>query len=178
MIDGSTQTIGGIITRRTIRNTKNGKSMIILNVEDMTDSLEVLLFPKDAEAYRDKVEEGSRVFIRGRVSLGDDLKGKLICEQILRFDELEHELWILYPDQESYLEDERRLLKLLQGEPAIAAIRKTRQIKHLPGVAGRGLTDEVYKDLLETYGSDKVALREKKVEDCWKKSYNNTHKFF
>ena len=178
VIDGSIQTIGGIITRRTARNTKNGKSMIILNVEDMTDSLEVLLFPKDAEAYRDKVEEGARVFIRGRVSLGDDLKGKLICEQVLRFDELEHELWILYPDQESYLEDERRLLKLLQGEPAVVAIRKTRQIKHLPGVAGRGLTEEVYKGLLETYGSDKVALREKKVEDCWKKSYNNTHKFF
>lgn len=178
VIDGSTQTIGGIITRKTVRNTRNGKSMIILNVEDMTDSIEVLLFPKDAEAYRDKAEEGARVFIRGRVSLGDDPKGKLICEQMLRFDELEHELWILYPDQESYLEDERRLLKLLQGEPAIAAIRKTRQIKHLPGVAGRQLTDDVVKELFDTYGSEKVALREKKVEDCWKKSYNNSHKFF
>ena len=178
VVDGSTQIIGGIITRKTVKNTKNGKSMIILLVEDLTDSLEVLLFPKDAETYRNKVEEGARVFIRGRVSIGDDPKGKMICEQILRFDEIEKELWILYEDQASYLEDERRLLKLLSGVPATIAIRDTRQIKRLPGVAGRELNDEVVQALKETYGSSKIALREKKVEDCFKKAYNSTHKFF
>jgi len=178
VIDGSTQIIGGIITKKTVKTTKNGKAMIILQLEDMTDSLEVLLFPKDAENYRDKVEEGSRVFIQGRVSLGEEVKGKLICEQVLPFDEIGRDLWILYPDPESYQEDERRLLKLLSGEPATVAIRSTRQIKKLPGVAGRELTDDVIRAVTETYGSDKIAVREKKVEDCLKKSYNSSHKFF
>ena len=178
VIDGSTQIIGGIITRKTVRNTKNGKSMIILVVEDMTDSLEVLLFPKDAETYRDKAEEGARVFIRGRVSIGDDPKGKMICEQMLRFDEIEKELWVLYQDQDAFLADERRLLKILAGVPATVAIRETRQIKRLPGVAGRELTEEIVRELKDTYGNEKIALREKKVEDCLKKTYNNTHKFF
>ena len=178
VIDGSTQIIGGIITKKTVKTTKNGKAMIILQLEDMTDSLEVLLFPKDAENYRDKVEEGTRVFIQGRVSLGEEVKGKLICEQVLPFDEIGRDLWILYQDPESYQEDERRLLKLLSGEPATVAIRSTRQIKKLPGVAGRELTDDVIRAVTETYGSDKIALREKKVEDCLKKSYNSSHKFF
>ena len=178
VIDGSTQIIGGIITKKTVKTTKNGKAMIILQLEDMTDSLEVLLFPKDAENYRDKVEEGTRVFIQGRVSLGEEVKGKLICEQVLPFDEIGRDLWILYQDPESYQEDERRLLKLLSGEPATVAIRSTRQIKKLPGVAGRELTDDVIRAVTETYGSDKIAVREKKVEDCLKKSYNSSHKFF
>ncbi|MBQ6196422.1 MAG: DNA polymerase III subunit alpha [Lachnospiraceae bacterium] len=178
VIDGSTQIIGGIITKKTVKTTKNGKAMIILQLEDMTDSLEVLLFPKDAENYRDKVEEGTRVFIQGRVSLGEEVKGKLICEQVLPFDEIGRDLWILYQDPESYQVDERRLLKLLSGEPATVAIRSTRQIKKLPGVAGRELTDDVIRAVTETYGSDKIALREKKVEDCLKKSYNSSHKFF
>ena len=104
--------------------------------------------------------------------------GKLICEQILRFDELQKELWILYPDQKSYQEDERRLLKLLGGAPATVAVRETRQIKRLPGVAGREISEELVQSLTDAYGSGQIALREKKVEDCFKKTYNSTHKFF
>ena len=50
-------------------------------------SVEVIVFPRDYEANRNLFVEDSKLFIRGRVSLGDGPAGKLVCEQVLPFSE-------------------------------------------------------------------------------------------
>ena len=83
VLDGSIVTVGGLVGKKTVRSTKNGKTMMILELEDLTDTIEVLCFPRETELYRQLIGEGSRIFVKGRVSIGDDTKGKLICQSIL-----------------------------------------------------------------------------------------------
>ncbi len=47
--DGAYVTIGGIITEKTVKTTRNNKMMAFLTVEDLAGSVEVLVFPKDYE---------------------------------------------------------------------------------------------------------------------------------
>ena len=60
------------------------------------------------------LNQDEKLFIRGRVSIGDDPVGKLICEDIIPFDAAPRELWIQYTDKEAYLADEKALLDMLR----------------------------------------------------------------
>lgn len=79
--------VGGMIADKTIKYTKNDKVMAFLNLEDLVGNLEVVVFPKDYEKYSALLVEDSKVFIKGRVSLEEDKDGKLICEQIVSFED-------------------------------------------------------------------------------------------
>ena len=53
--------------------------------------------------------------VRGRVSIGDDPVGKLVCEQVIPFDSIPKELWLQFPDMETYQSGEQRLLTSLRS---------------------------------------------------------------
>ena len=112
--DGAYVTIGGMITEKTVKTTRNNKMMAFLTVEDLAGSVEVLVFPKDYEKRRDMLIKDEKVFIRGRASVGDEPVGKLICEQIIPFSQVPRELWIQYADKDAYLAGEKELLDLLK----------------------------------------------------------------
>ncbi len=170
--DGATVTVGGMISAVTFKNTRQGSTMAIVTLEDLTDRIEILMFPRECDAYRSLLEEGKRIFIRGRVSLGDDPKGKLLCEQLLPFSAIGSDLYILFRNRETYFSDERRLLKLLRGAPAWVYLKEERLVKHLDGVPGAVLNEDIVRDVQEGFGASNTALRQKRVEDYWKKSYN------
>ncbi|MGN1186918.1 MAG: DNA polymerase III subunit alpha, partial [Lachnospiraceae bacterium] len=86
--DGQKATIGGMITGKTLKNTKTGKMMAFLTVEDVFGAVEVLVFPKDYEKYKTRAVEDNKVFISGRVTMNEEENGKLICEKITAFDEI------------------------------------------------------------------------------------------
>ena len=46
--------------------------------------------------------EDSKVFLRGRASIGDDPVGKLVCEEVIPFSAIPNELWLQFEDQEFY----------------------------------------------------------------------------
>ena len=85
--DKSIVVIGGMIADKTIKYTKNDKAMAFLNLEDLVGNIEVVVFPKDLERYGSLLVEDAKVFIKGKVSCEDDKDGKLLCEQIVSFDE-------------------------------------------------------------------------------------------
>ena len=45
--------------------------MAFITVEDLVGAVEVIVFPKDYEKNRDILAEESKVFISGRVSIGE-----------------------------------------------------------------------------------------------------------
>ena len=49
--------------------------------------MEVVVFPQVYERYSTLLVEDAKVFIRGRVSLEEDKDGKLICDQIISFED-------------------------------------------------------------------------------------------
>ena len=85
--DQANAVIGGLIADKTVKYTKNDKIMAFLNVEDLIGNVEVVVFPQVYERYSTLLVEDAKVFIRGRVSLEEDKDGKLICDQIISFED-------------------------------------------------------------------------------------------
>ena len=86
--DQSSAIIGGLISNKTIKYTKNDKVMAFITVEDLVGTVEVIVFPNDYEKYGHILIEDAKVFVRGRVSVEEDKDGKLISEKIASFDEV------------------------------------------------------------------------------------------
>ncbi len=170
--DGQMVTIGGMISDKTVKITKTGKNMAFITLEDLVGSVEVLVFPKDYEANRDLLMEDAKVFVRGRVSLGDEPAGKLICEKIIPFEEIPKELWIQFPDKEAYLSGEKELLDILGGEEGndrvVIYLRQEKAKKILPPGwnvrADRALTEK----LMGIYGEKNIRVVEKTIEKMGK----------
>ncbi len=79
--------LGGLIADKTVKYTKNDKVMAFLNLEDLVGNVEVVVFPRDYEKYGSMLLEDAKIFIRGRASVEEDRDGKLICEQLVSFEE-------------------------------------------------------------------------------------------
>ena len=167
--DGAKETVGGMITAKTIKYTKNNKVMAFLTLEDLAGSVEVIVFPKDYEKNQQYLEEESKVFIRGRVSEEDEADSKLICETVIPFEQTRKELWLQYPDKASYLAGEQELFAMLADtegdDEVIIYCRKEKAVKKLP--PGRNVkADKVLLSRLTNYlGEACVKLIEKPIEN-------------
>ena len=87
--DQATAVVGGMIADKTIKYTKNDKVMAFLNIEDLVGNVEVVVFPRDYEKFAPLLQEDAKVFVKGRVALEEDKDGKLLCEQIVSFEDME-----------------------------------------------------------------------------------------
>ena len=85
--DGENAVVGGMITNKTIKYTKNDQVMAFLTLEDLVGNVEIVVFPKDYERYASLLYEDAKVFVRGRISVEEEKSGKLICSQIASFEE-------------------------------------------------------------------------------------------
>ena len=124
--DGSTVTIGGIISEKKIKYTKNDQIMAFITLEDLVGSVEVIVFPKTYEANAGRLDEDAKVFIEGRVSVEDERDAKLIASKIQLFDEVAKTVWLRFPNKDTYESKVDALEKIIassdgfpKGEPAI-----------------------------------------------------------
>jgi DNA polymerase-3 subunit alpha len=85
--DQSYVTIGGMITGKTVKYTKNNQVMCFITVEDLVGTVEVIVFPTSYGKYAQLLVEDAKIFIRGRVSAEEDKDAKLLCEEIATFEE-------------------------------------------------------------------------------------------
>lgn len=81
--------VGGIIAGKTVKYTKNDKMMAFLTLEDLVGSVEIVVFPQSYEKYAAVLLEDAKVFVKGRSSVEEDKDGKIICDEILTFEEVE-----------------------------------------------------------------------------------------
>ncbi len=160
VLDGAKATIGGMITHKTIKYTRNNKTMAFLNVEDLVGNVEVVVFPKDYEKNRVMLEEDEKVFITGRVSAEDDRASKLICEKMWRFSDIAREVWIQFPDMESYRAGERAMYDILResdGKDRVAIyIRSPRSVKKLSENWTVNADSTLLEALSEKFGAQNV----------------------
>ena len=166
--DGAKETVGGMITAKTIKHTKNNKMMAFLTLEDLVGNVEIVVFPRDYEKNQRLLNEESKVFIRGRVSEEDDAPSKLICETVIPFEQTKRELWIQYPDKAAYMEDESHLFELLKAsdgdDTVVIYCRAEKAVKRLP--AGRNIYIEpgILSRLTNYFGESCVKVVEKPIE--------------
>ena len=160
--DGSKAVIGGMITSKKVKYTKNNKVMAFLDVEDMTGNMEVIVFPNTYEKEGDKLSEDNKVFLSGRVSLEEERDGKLICEQVVPFDEVPRKLWIRFENPEAYRQgagDLRRIIDEHGGRDKIVIfIQNPKLRKELAAGQGVKADETLIRLLSERFGEKNVIL--------------------
>ena len=169
VMDGQKVIIGGMITDKTIKYTKNNKVMAFLTVEDLVGTVEVVVFPRDYEKSQQFLNEEGRVFIQGRVSAEDDRASKLILEKIRPFDNMPREIWIQFDNKESYTQQSQELLADLRRSPGDSAVviylKDVKAIKKLPVGYHAQIQDSWLNYMYEKYGKTNVKVVERGLKN-------------
>ena len=161
--DGQIVTIGGMVAEKKIKYTKTSQVMAFVTLEDLTGSVEVIVFPKAYAAAAANLEEDEKVLIRGRVSVEEEADAKLICESVTPFAQIPHRLWIRFATPEDYLAHAEALKKIIEDhggrDQVVLYIEEPRSRKVLP--PGQGVrADDALLDVLATeVGRENVTLQ-------------------
>ncbi|OPY57308.1 MAG: DNA polymerase III subunit alpha [Pelotomaculum sp. PtaU1.Bin035] len=83
--DNSEVLLGGLVTGIKLINTRRGDTMAFLTAEDLTGTVEVVIFPRTYLQYRKLAKVDEAVLIKGRSS-GNGEELKVICEEISAID--------------------------------------------------------------------------------------------
>ena len=169
--DGQKVIIGGMITEKTIKYTRNNKVMAFLTMEDLMGTVEIVVFPRDYEKWQTMLNEDARVFIQGRVNAEDDKPSKLILEKVRTFEDMPREIWIQFSDKEEYTQKAEELLKELanaHGNASSAVViylKDVNAMKRLPAVYHVQITEYLLEDLRKKYGESNVKLVERVLKN-------------
>ena len=162
VVDGQKVVLGGMITDKTIKYTKNNKVMAFFTLEDLVGTVEVVVFPRDYEKCQALLNDEEKVFIQGRVSAEDDRPSKLILEKIRSFEDIPRELWIQFPDREAYGEKEQELLADLKQSPGkdsvVIFLRDVKAMKKLSAAYHVEITDSWLESMCKKYGDSNVKV--------------------
>ena len=162
VVDGQKVVLGGMITDKTIKYTKNNKVMAFFTLEDLVGTVEVVVFPRDYEKCQALLNDEEKVFIQGRVSAEDDRPSKLILEKIRSFEDIPRELWIQFPDREAYGEKEQELLADLKQSPGkdsvVIFLRDVKAMKKLSAAYHVEITDLWLESMRKKYGDSNVKV--------------------
>ena len=166
--DNQSVVIGGIITEKTIKYTKQNKAMAFITVEDLFGTVEVIIFPRDYEKYSRYLNEDEKVFVAGHANVEEDKNGKLICEKIYSFDDTKRELWLQFATKESYEEKEKELYSRLYGsdgnDEIVIYIASPRAMKRLGQNYNIHINPELISNLTDFLGEKNVKIVEKSIE--------------
>lgn len=169
VIDGQKAILGGMITDKTIKYTKNNKVMAFFTLEDLVGTVEVVVFPRDYEKCQALLNDEEKVFIQGRVSAEDDRPSKLILEKIRSFEDIPMELWIQFPDREAYGEKEQELLADLKQSPGkdsvVIFLRDVKAMKKLSAAYHVEITDSWLESMCKKYGVSNVKVLQRVLKN-------------
>ena len=173
VIDSQKATVGGMLIQRTIKYTKNNKTMAFLTLEDLVGTLEIIVFPRDYEKYRSYFENDARIFVQGRVTIEEEKNGKLILERVYSFDETHKELWLQFPDMESYERQSARVFEELRTsdgqDDVVVYIADRRVMKRLGPNWRVSATLALAQSLCALFGQNNVKVVEKNVANTGKR---------
>ena len=164
VVDQSLVVIGGMVTGKTVKSTKNNKMMAFIQLEDLLGTVEVIIFPNDYEKYQAELTEEAKLYIKGRVSALEDQQAKLIAEKIIPFDKVPKEVWLQYPDKNSFIGQQEALYKTLAGhsgnDRVIIFCKVEKAIKKLPVSWNIKAEEEILDQLGTVLGKENVKVRE------------------
>ncbi len=75
-------TIAGIITHITLKQTRNGKNMAFVTIEDLLGSIEIIVFPNTFENCGNYLIQGTVITVKGTLSLEEEKEAKVLADVI------------------------------------------------------------------------------------------------
>ena len=159
---GKDYILGGIASVVNIKLTRNNQRMAFITLEDLVGSVEVIVFPRDFEKYKDLIEEGRKYIISGKASLEENDAAKLIAGKIIPFEEVPREVWLQFENKAELEKVEDELNKIFEGNKGNARVmlycRDERQVKRVNTVRGISYAEAVIDELKSKLGCDNVKI--------------------
>ena len=164
--DNDRVVLGGILANVNQKVTRNNAIMAFLTLEDLTGSIEVIVFPKTLDNVKSLCVTDSLVIVKGRISLKEDEPPKLLCESIEPLEKINSSKVYIRTDNE--IEAKKlnlRLKEILQEEhkgdtPIYLVAMRERQKFRVPRDRWISLESDAVAVLREILGTENV-----KVED-------------
>jgi DNA polymerase-3 subunit alpha len=170
--DGRSVIVGGIITNKTIKHTRNDKIMAFITIEDLVGNVEVVIFPRDYERNSSNIIEDNKVFIKGKVNAEEDRAGKVICEKIIPFDSLDKEVWIKFKNKELFQEQEEKLYDIIKesdgNDSIVIYVEDIKAIKKLSPSRNIKAEKNIISKIATYFGKNNVKVVEKSIENLSK----------
>jgi DNA polymerase-3 subunit alpha len=130
--DGAQAAVGGIVSHKTVKYTKNNEPMAFVMIEDLYGEIEVIVFPNLYAKFGYELINGTALVATGRVTVKEGENAKLICNDITlltkdRTADESRELWIkMCRDTAVQYSDITDLLSMHRGNvPVIVYDEKT-----------------------------------------------------
>ncbi len=170
--DGRNYIVGGLISNVTVKLTKTNQNMAFITLEDLYGTVEVILFPRDYQKYRDLLVMDTGVYVRGRASVSEE-NGKLVAETVIAMDQVPKEVWIQTPNIGYFQEKQEMLYDVIRRHPGEQGIviysREEKAVKRLPSYENISGDAVSLGELRELFGEKNVKLVEKSIEKFHKK---------
>lgn len=162
-------TVGGIITKVKKIFTKTNKQMAYLELEDLTGSIEVIVFPNTLEKYDSLLYEDTKLLLKGDVSVDDETKpAKLLMKSAVALDEIPKRLFLEFKDIDDYKKYLGNINKLSQQshgkDELIAFLHHPRSMKVIKFAIDASDDGELCMELKKLIGDKRVKSVYKKLD--------------
>lgn len=159
-------TMGGMVAAKTVKMTKNNQNMAFITLEDLLGSIEVVVFPKVYEKYRQLLEQDNKIFVYGRASISED-EGKLLLEKAVPFDGVPRQLYLQCENREDYQSKEDALYNLLDNHPGdssvVVMLKEEKLMKPLGNPFNVDISEDLLAELKSFLGEGKVLVKSGKL---------------
>ena len=175
--DGEKVRIVCAVVKSRMMTTKSNSMMAFTSVEDLTGTMEVIVFPKVLDAFRDSQHENAVVVIDGRLSVREDEASKLLAESIVPIDNYDparldngrpdpmktaaKKLYIRVPSRSSReYAKVVNLLGIFDGDmPVLLYLTDTKQYLRVPRHLYASGHPLLFKELERLVGTDNIATK-------------------
>ena len=162
LIHGERCVVGGIVSAKTIKYTKTSQVMAFITIEDLTGSVEVLIFPKTYEKCSAMIVEDEKLFVEGRISVEEEKASKVIADNLIRFSDVPRSIWIAFPDIEAFRRARGELLSFAEKNEGqdrlLTYLPKEKQAKQLSLGGGICADADTLAQLREMFGKANVTF--------------------
>ncbi len=167
-VDNAEYTIGGLISQMRIILTKKNENMAFVTLEDLTGTVEIVVFPRVFEKYRNMLTENNAILVSGRAQVSER-EAKILASDICSLQEASEKieaenskLWILFSDKEEFIKREKELEKFIENNPGYTDVycklNREQQAKKM----NKCINADAVMQLEKIYGKEKVRLVIKK----------------
>ena len=159
-------TMGGMVSAITVKLTKNNQNMAFITLEDLLGTIEVVVFPKKYEEYRQYLVQDAKLFVYGRASISED-EGKLLLEKVVPFSKVPRQIYLQCENKAAYQEKESAIYETVDRYPGnskvIVCLKEEKMMKPLGDRFGVDGSEELVQKLKELLGDGKVLVKEGKL---------------
>lgn len=160
-MDGQIVLLGGLITaiRRTI--TKRGESMAYFTLEDLSGTVNALLFPKSLQKYHSLLQNDRPVLVTGRLNLQED-DPKIFVESIKALQLATEELFLRIPAKQE-IDLEKKVRLIVENFPGKAPLYlfypETKKLIRSDSQYWVHICPELLQNLEKLLGKDAVSIK-------------------